>query len=244
MKKNLIFIWCLLSFAIVIAQRSEPIITDRPTQSAASSVMSVGKVLVEYGFASEKTSPSIDNTIFANIHARMGLIEGLELRITQNYLQQKIGGNNIKGLSPAALGVKAALLEEKGIIPEMSVIGQVTFKTGKEEFRPARAVPEIRLNCSNTLSEYLSIGYNVGVGLPEDNAYFLYTLVLGYSFYPNWTIFVEPYGFLFDTASDHRFNGGFIYLVSDRFQLDVSGGLGISDIAPDSFIGFGAAYGF
>ena len=77
-----------------------------------------------------------------------------------------------------------------------------------------------------------------------EQPYTLYTLVLGYAFADGWSYFIEPYGFFQDNESDHRINSGFIYLVSDRFQVDFSGGLGLSEASHDFFIGFGAALGF
>jgi hypothetical protein len=37
-------------------------------------------------------------------------------------------------------------------------------------------------------------------------------------------------------------NGGFTYLVNDNFQLDLTGGFGLNDEAPDNFISCGASF--
>lgn len=243
--KRLLTLFAIASCFYAVAQDPDPIITDRPTQSAASTVVSKGNVLIEYGFISEKAG-DISNVTFANLLARVGLIEGVELRLTQNFLQVKNDLTDAKesGLSPLTIGAKVHLVEENGAVPQMSVIGQVTLANGKEAFKPDEAIPEVRLNFSNTLTESLSLGYNFGMAFPEDDTQTIYTVVLGYSFSPGWTVFAEPYGFFQDGDSDHRFNTGIIYLMSDNVQFDLSGGVGLSDISPDSFIGFGAAIGF
>ena len=244
--KRLLFVITVLSCFSTIAQDSAPIVTDRPTQSAASTVLSKGNVLLEYGFISEK-SGDISNVTFVNLLARVGLFNGVELRLTQNFQQLKNDLTDTKesGLSPLTIGTKVHLVEETGAVPQMSVIGQVTLASGKEEvFRPDEAIPEVRFNFSNTLSESFSLGYNFGMAFPEDNIQTIYTVVLGYSFSPGWIVFAEPYGFFQDGDSDHRFNTGIIYLISDTIQFDLTGGVGLSDISPDSFIGFGAAIGF
>lgn len=244
MKKSLI-ITLFLSSAAVFAQDSDPMITDRPTQSAASTVLPLGTAIIEYGFIYESVG-DITNTTLANLHARVGLLKFAELRITQNIQQVKndVTDTKISGLSPITLGTKVHLVTERGAMPQTSIIGQVTLDNGKNEFRPGKAIPEVRLNFSNALGEYWSLGYNVGMRFPEDNTTTLYSAVLGYSFLPGWTAFAEPYGFFYENDSDHRFNTGLIYLVSNNFQVDITGGIGLSDISPDAFIGFGAAIGF
>ncbi|MEO1255090.1 MAG: transporter, partial [Bacteroidota bacterium] len=118
-----------------------------------------------------------------------------------------------------------------------------TLENGEQAFRPERAIPEVRLNFSNSLSDFLSLGYNIGMAFPEDDTQTFYTAVLGYSFLPGWTAFAEPYGFFQEGISDHRFNTGLIYLIKDNLQVDLTGGFGVTDDAPDYFIGFGAALG-
>lgn len=243
--KNLLALLFVLGVGVSMAQDSDPIVTDRPTQSAASMVVPKGNALIEYGFIYESAG-DITNLTMANIHARVGLLNGIELRITQNILQVKddVSDTKVSGLSPITLGTKVHLVAERGAMPQTSIIGQVTLDNGKEAFRPGAMIPEVRLNFSNSLSEFVSLGYNIGMSFPEDNTTTIYSAVLGYSFFPGWTAFAEPYGFFYEDDSDHRFNAGFIYLVKNNFQVDITGGIGLSDISPDSFIGFGAAIGF
>ena len=244
MKKSLV-ITLFLSAVAVFAQDADPIITDRPTQSAASTVVPLGTAIVEYGFIHESAG-DFSTTTFANLHARVGLLKFAELRITQNIQQVKNDATDTKvsGLTPITLGTKVHLVTERGAMPQTSIIGQVTLNNGKNEFRPGDPIPEVRLNFSNTLGEFWSLGYNVGMQFPTDNTTTLYSAVLGYSFLPGWTAFAEPYGFFYEDDSDHRFNAGLIYLVKNNFQVDLTGGIGLSDISPDYFIGFGAAIGF
>ena len=244
--KSILSIAILFTIAYISsAQEQNPIVTDRPTQSASSSVVPKGSFLAEYGFLFESAG-DVSNITFANLLVRAGLLDGVEFRVTQNILRSEndLTGESETGLSPLTLGTKIHLLKENGALPQTSIIGQVTLTNGKEVFSPDEAIPEVRLNFSNTLSDAFSLGYNLGMAFPEDNTQTLYTVVLGYAFSPGWTFFAEPYGFFQDGASDHRFNTGLIYLLSDNIQFDVSAGVGLSDISPDSFVGFGAAIGF
>ncbi len=237
----------LIVFAIqVFAQDSDPIVTDRPTQSAAASVMPKGKLLIEAGFVAEKTTPNITNTTFGNFHFRYGIVDGIEIRLTQNFvgIRNDLTDFEVNGLSPLTLGAKIHLFDEDGMIPQASVIGQMTFRNGESDFRPAgRGFPEVRFNFANSLTKEFSLGYNIGMSFAQDDINLFYTVVLGYSFADKWTLFVEPYGG-FANSNVNQFNTGLIYLFENNIQFDISTGLGLSNTAPDSFIGFGAAIGF
>ncbi|MEQ9008893.1 MAG: transporter [Ekhidna sp.] len=245
MKKLLAFLF-VLGTGVSMAQDSDPIVTDRPTQSAATSVVPKGNFILEYGFLRETLVDDVFNNTYANFHLRYGVIDGVEIRVTQNYVgfKNNIDDTSESGLSPLTLGTKLYLLEEIGAVPEISVIGQVTLANGDNAFKPSRVVPEIRLNFANTLSDKLSLGYNFGMNFPEDLTTSFYTAVLGYAIADGWTLFAEPYGFFYDGNADHRFNTGIIFLAKNRLQFDVSAGWGLSNISPDSFVGFGAAFGF
>ncbi len=75
------------------------------------------------------------------------------------------------------------------------------------------------------------------------DATFLYTLTTGFSLSEKLGCYVEVYGFApqNDTA-DHRFDGGFTYLISDNFMIDASGGFGITENAPDYYTAFGFSF--
>ncbi|MEP1095545.1 MAG: transporter [Cyclobacteriaceae bacterium] len=237
MKKILFVLLVVLSLSSV----AQNIVTDRPTQSASAFVVPQRSVLLETGFAGEKATAGIRNTTYLNALLRFGLITGVELRLMQNFVGSKVLGDRRTGLSPLTLGTKVHLMNEDGWKPQMSVIGQVTLKTGGTNFKPASSIGEIRLNFQNTLSEKVSLGYNLGYVDAGFND-ILYSVVLGVGLADGWSFFVEPYGF-FGDDTDQRINAGLIYLAKPNLQFDISFGSGISKISPDSFLGFGASFG-
>lgn len=240
-RKYFTLILCLLLGGTALAQENESIITDRPTQSAAAFVVPQGSVLLETGFINEKFTEGITNFTYFNAHIRYGLLDGVELRLTQNYVGRKVLGETTTGLSPLILGTKVHLAKEDGIVPQLSVIGQVLLKSGSDDFKPESSIFEMRLNFQNTLSETFTLGYNIGYA---DNGFndLLYSAVVGISIADGWTVFLEPYGF-FGDEMDQRFNAGFIYLAKPNLQFDFSFGTGLSENSPESFIGFGASFG-
>ena len=69
-----------------------------------------------------------------------------------------------------------------------------------------------------------------------------YTVALGFGLNDRLSAFVELYGDIPASASGgpaNSFDGGFTYLVRDNLQLDLAGGVGVSDAADDWFVGLG-----
>ena len=70
-----------------------------------------------------------------------------------------------------------------------------------------------------------------------------YTLALGYGITEKLSAYVEPYGFLTNAGEElHLINGGFTYLINDDFQIDLTGGFGLNEAAPDNFVNCGASF--
>ena len=75
-KRFLIFLFLLLNCSLVFSQ----ITTDRPDQTESAVVLSSGQIQIESGISIENSQSNI-NTLF-----RIGIIDGIEIRINSNYL--------------------------------------------------------------------------------------------------------------------------------------------------------------
>jgi hypothetical protein len=233
-----------LTFILVYVFAVAQISTDRPTQSFSALTMPAGKLQLESGFLSERPNAKVAfyNVTYLNALVRFGVVEGFELRVTQNYVGERILGNGNNGWSPTSLGTKVHIREGKGNLPEIGIIGTYTFTNGSTDFSPADAVSDIRLLFRNTISDRVSLDYNLGAFWDGSATTGIYTLCFGFSATDKFGVFFEPYGFFTkNTPTDHRFNTGFTYLVSDNFQLDGSVGNGLVPKAPDYFVAFGAS---
>lgn len=240
MKHSLSILFFCFGF-VVLAQ----INTDRPTQSASAFVLPEGAFQVEAGFLSERPDSGVDqfNVQYLNTLFRYGIIEGIEVRLVQDFQGFRAVGTTLNGLGPTTLGAKFHLIEESGKMPQVSVIGQATLSNGDNAFKPNNSVYELRFNFQNTLSDRIGLGYNVGIVNSEgENRIGLYSVVLGMAIVNNLTAFIEPYGYFSkNTLADTRLNAGLICLISENFQVDFSAGNGLSMSAPDNFISLGAA---
>lgn len=225
-----------------MAQESGPIVTDRPTQSAAASTVGKSRFLIETGFIFENTNEFSDYLNF-NTLIRYGISDRVEVRLLANYDRTDGDDFIVSSIGSTGIGTKVFLVDNENAFADISVIGQINLPTGDEN---DEATGEIRFNFANTLSSEFSLGYNLGFFVSPDRENEVspfYSIVLGVAIVERLTAFVEPYGFL-NEPTDHRINAGLIYLLNNRFQLDISGGLGLAENSPESFVGFGVALGF
>jgi hypothetical protein len=254
MKKLIVAILLVSGVIKVKAQTEKPeIVTDRPDQTEAPFLVPKGGLQVETGFVFEKDrEEDVDVTNFAynTTLVKYGVNEFFELRLITEYLGEnaKVAENptsKIQGFSPFALGVKIKLADERRFWPQAAFIGHINLRTGSEEFVPNYTAADFRFTFAHTLSEKFALSYNVGAEWDGESpeAAFLYTLSLGYVINSKMGVFVESYSFFpEESKADHRVDAGFTYKFSPVIQWDISGGVGISRNAPDSFLSTGISF--
>ena len=240
---------------IVKAQTKVPdLITDRPDQTESSSVVPHKSLQIETGFVMEnyQTDLAINKAFAYNTTLlRYGLLKNFELRLGLEYLGEKSKikstetTNTITGLSPLFTGFKIKIAEEEGWKPEIAFLGGLVLGfTSNEYFKPRYSAADIRFAFSHTLSDKLSLGYNLGAEWDGDTpvpSYF-YSVALNASITDKIGVFLESYGLIpEDGATEHLLDTGLTFLLLPNFQLDVSGGIGIKN-SIDNFISFGLTY--
>jgi hypothetical protein len=237
------------ALAPAIGQQKPEIVTDRPDQTEAPALVPGGGLQIETGFVYENDideSVSTTNFTYNTTLVKYGVNEHFELRLITEYLGEKTKVNEeiakAEGFSPFAVGVKIRLADEKGWWPQAALIGHINLKSGSAEFEPAYTAADFRFTLAHTLSDRLSLSYNLGAEwngeTPE--AAFLYTLSLGYTITDRLGAYIESYSFFpEESKADNRFDAGLTIKFSPVVQWDISGGLGLSKNAPDHFIGTG-----
>lgn len=157
------------------------------------------------------------------------------------------------GVGDFNMGLKWRLWEESGWRPQTAVLADTTAPTGKAPFSSERFDPSIRLACSHTLTETLGLGYNLAgiwsseadaAGDRDTTASIAYTVVLGIALSERAGTFIEFFG---ETPTDegkpaNSFDAGVTYLIPHNFQIDVLGGVALSDVADDWFVGGGLVW--
>eukprot|EP00913_Durusdinium_trenchii_P013335 g12516.t1 len=132
---------------------NEPLVTDRPDFTEASTTVGRNVSQLEFGYTyvydsnggvSERTSS------FGEPLLRHGLIANwLEFRVALFPVQQRVNtagrSNTTAGTEDLYLGFKIGLTPQAGILPEMAIIPQMTVPTGSNRFTNDEALPGANL---------------------------------------------------------------------------------------------------
>lgn len=232
----------------------EPLITDRPDQTEASSTVGKGTLQVETGGLYESfEDKSIQSEIYTinTTLIRYGILDNVELRLGWDFVEgiTKVNGNKLEnvtsGFSPLLLGLKIDIAEEKDGMPEIALIGHVfPIFSASADYRPETTGVDFRLSLSHTLNEKSSVGYNIGAEWGNDSpeAAAIYTVAYGYSLSDKFGFYAELYGDLpEDSSANHYWNSGFTYLLSYDLQFDAYIGTSIAK-GQDVLLGLGLSY--
>jgi hypothetical protein len=118
---------------------------------------------------------------------------------------------------------------------------------GSKEFHTKLIAPAFRFLMQHTLSNKMMLAYNLGAEWNGDNSQhnYIYTLTTGYALTNKLGCYAELYGFIStQNEADHRFDGGFTYLIKNDMMVDVSGGFGLTDNTHKNYISLGFSYRF
>lgn len=237
------------------------LITDRPDQTESPQTVKPGSVQVEIG-ASLTTDKDggVETETFSvpETLVRIGLTRRTELRVGWSGLQDvdtEIGRRSFSsdGAADAELGFKLALTDNDRPGTQVGLLLGTSVPVGDDQFTSDSWDLSTRLLVAHTLTDSIGLSYNVGVetftqddGFDEDTvAAAIYTVTLGFGLTDTLGAFVEIYGEIglsADGKPQHLFDGGFTYLVRDNLQLDIVGGVGLSDPADDWFVGVGVSF--
>jgi hypothetical protein len=238
----------------------EPLITDRPDFTEASSTVGRGVAQLEggytYSYDSDGTT-SFKSHSFPETLLRVGMFaDWFEARIAWNYSEETstvFGGprTTATGADDLYLGIKWGLTGQEGILPEMALITQMTVPTGSSNFTAGETLPGLVWLYGWDLNDWLAMGAQTKGNRALDDVTSEPYLEFSQSWTINYTI-TEPLGAYtewFVIAPDgadtnHTENyadGGFTYKVTHNLQLDIRAGLGLNEAAADYFTGVGFA---
>ena len=224
---------------IASAQSNDSIpdfISDRPDQTESPNAVPLKYFQVETGFQYEKfeiASFEFENYTYNTTLLRYGLFKKFELRLGANLLNLENKyfapeSDPATGFSPILFGAKYELLNEKGWIPQIGIIGSAFIPVGGN-YDSGELETQLRLAFSHSLSEKSGLSYNLGFNLGNNaDTVFLYTLSYGYNVVDPLTLYAEVYGTMLDADFDHNWNAGFTYALSHNVQLDGYVGTGIN----------------
>lgn len=238
------------------AQELPAIAADRPGQAAVPAIAATGTVEIAMGMQlagdAPTTGASMRATSLPFAAARIGLLKTMELRLGGEFrsLNSKIDPANldttISGLASVTVGTRIGITPEAGAIPELSFQMTLGLPVGQGAFRSASVAPSFAFLLHNTLiPDVLNTYANAGAAwdgtAPEGVG--TYAAAIYYNITPALSTFGEFYGAMApQLPPSHSIDGGFAYLVNNNLQLDLFGGVGLTNNAADYMVSAGFAW--
>jgi hypothetical protein len=230
------------------SQSINPIATDRPDQTECPFIVPKGYIQAENGLTYEKINVASKAMTHPSTLWKYGISDNTEFRLITEFVTEKEYSIEKKGLTPIIVGFKTKIAEEKGLIPLISFIGHLSIPYwASEEMKANYYAPSFRFTMQHTLSDRFTLAYNLGAEWDGETPQptFIYTLTSGCSITEKLGAYLEIYGFTSQQQrADHRFDGGFTYLITPNVMVDVSGGFGLTENAPESYMSLGFSYRF
>lgn len=235
--------------------QEDKIDTDRPDQTESATTVPKKYIQFETGFSRQvvKAPANAANINWQHPGAllKYGLTKSLELRLITTYSteidksRQQVNSRK-NGISSVQVGSKINFCPEKGLRPKTSLIAHYNFSQVRSAyFRNSADGANFRFTMQHSLSQTMSIGYNLGMEWENFNQSpaYIYTLAPGINIGEKFYTYIELFGFVWRyDKPDTSIDAGIAYNLSTDFKIDLSSGIGISKAAPDWYIAIGASY--
>jgi len=241
----LVLFLMVLPISILAQDNIEPLgtlITDRPDATESPNAVPKGFLQVETGgfFESfDEKNIKTEAYTFNTTLVRYGLLENMELRLGWDFteISTKVNGNKLdnvaSGFNPLLFGFKTGIAKENGAFPEIGFLGHLYLPfSASKDFKPETTGVDFRFAFTHTLSESSSLSYNVGAAWRNDNseASYVYTIAFGQGITEKLGAYIELYGDMPEnSSSNHFWDAGLTYLISENVQLDATIGTSITE---------------
>jgi hypothetical protein len=215
-------------FLCASAFSQDDIDTDRPDQTETTSIVPVNRFQMENGFLHQQTNKNDSELLLPTSLWKFGISKNIELRLITELVCNTYSDSTVTGLNPIVVGIKVKLWEEKGILPQASLITHMLLpKVASKDLQVKHLAPEIRFLFQNTLSDDIDLGYNLGMNWDGESSdpIFAYTLSPAMNLTKQLKAYIEAFGFCPQYRhAEHWFDGGFMFLIGKDVQLDISAG--------------------
>lgn len=130
-------------------QREKPLVTDRPDFTESSRSVGRGRIQVEMGYLftyDREFGEIVRQHSYPNILLRLGLFtEWFELRIGHTFSDEQTIADGLRtgahGAEDLLLGFRFDLTEQKGCLPESSLVLNMILPVGSREFTAKEVLP-------------------------------------------------------------------------------------------------------
>lgn len=244
-----ICLFLILLFVSGISFAQTKIFTDRPNVTDAVSLIPKRTFQIEAGYLNQYYNEDNLNYHFItipNLNFKYGLSNRIELRLLSSYNLLKYGSESDEsGLSPITLSPKLKIIDQDFYIPSVTLAGNITLPDiGAGEFQTEKVNYGFRVLLEHVFSDNYSWAHGFGADWDdEQETTWAYSSALGRSVSDDISVFAELYGyFAKDINSQHGFNTGLTYTLSNNLQVDGIVGIPLNEYAPDFLYGFGLSW--
>ena len=136
---------------------------DRPHLPESSTAVGKGRIVLESGYTFTKKGSAFTSQTYPEALLRIGMFaDWFEFRLGQSFLnrEQTVAGvrTRAEGAQDLYLGIKLALVEQQGLLPEIAVIPQMTLPTGSKTVGAGKVLPGLNVDCAwEVINERFSI---------------------------------------------------------------------------------------
>jgi hypothetical protein len=235
------------------------IVTDRPHIAEAASTVGLGRVQVETGYTYYSDTAGgtrVQTQSFPEPLFRIGLFrEWFEFRVQYNYLHEQTDTATtrsvVQGSDDLYLGAKLGLVEQSGLLPELTIFPQMRVPTGSPGFNAEEVLPGMNFVYAWRVGERLEIECNTNVNKRRDpnlggfyteylqTFNFEYDLIEQIMLFNEFVIF-SPVGSQAVPGQAYS-HAGLHYFVLPNLQIDVHAAVGLNEAADDFFGGSGVS---
>jgi len=198
--------------------------TDRPDQTECPFMVKKGYFQAEMGFNKNREEGE-NNFNTPSTLWKYGLTKGLELRYVTNVTLA-----SESRFQQEAIGFKVKLAEPRTYVPRTSLIVHYNLRDDKRDVSDKNTKPhslgQAVFTLQHDLFRELGMGYNFGCEIHE-NGYVegIYRISPGINLGDKWYAYAEVFGRFPNTmVTDHWFDGGIAYYLSDNIKADLSAG--------------------
>lgn len=224
---------------------SQEMITDRPDFTESAIAVPKKSVQIELGVTMQRSN-NLDEWLYPNTLARIGLLENFELRLgLPGWSSQSVGAMQQTFFQDMLMEGKVQLTSTAATVP-MAVIFAATIPNGDKAVSTGKSDFGIKYVAAYDFSERMGLGANVGVfSIGESRERVMSGLAsvsVGLTLTDRLGSFLELYSEMPGNSTwTPTFDGGFTWLITPLFQLDATFGLGLNEAAMDQFFGLGAS---
>jgi len=165
---------------------------------------------------------------------RYAIFNGLELQLNTPIIKEKLWENDhlvhsLNKFDDVQLGFSVNLWKEKKLLPEASIMVRAILPTDSK-FEINKIGKICSLNLSNSITNKISLNYNLGYAIEVDNSKSgFYIANISYEANSKVHFFIENFGdFTEEKLISHNLNTGVGYNFNENFIVDLSVANGIN----------------